>query len=338
MPGRDYYEILGVPRGASDKEIKRAYRRLARRYHPDLNPGNKEAEERFKEINRAYEVLSDPEKRRLYDMYGEQWEQAAAFQQARQQAGAAGPQGRTTFAWSTGDLFGDLGNLFGEGLFGDLFDTFFGARRRGPSRGQNVEVPIEVTLEEAYSGAYRVLQVPSQEPCPACGGRGSALGALCSRCLGAGYLEQTKRLEVRIPPGVKDGSRIRIAGEGRPGPMGGPRGDLYLVVSVQPHPRFRRQGDDLYTEVEVPVEEAVLGGEVEVPTLAGRRVLLKVPPLTQNGRVFRLSGLGMPRLEGGGRGDLYVTVKVRLPEQLTEEERQLYRRLRELRRGTGVRR
>ncbi len=332
MPGRDYYEILGVPRNASDKEIKRAYRRLARKYHPDLNPGNKEAEERFKEINKAYEVLSDPEKRRLYDLYGERWEQAAAFEQARRQAGAAGAQSGT-FTWSTGDIFSDLGNLFQEGIFGDLFDTFFGGRRRGPSRGQNVEVPIEVSLEEAYNGTVRVVQVPSLEVCPACGGRGGAFGAVCGRCLGSGYSEQSKRLEVRVPPGVRDGSRIRIAGEGRPGPGGGPRGDLYLVVSVQPHPRFRREGDDLYIEVEVPVEDAVLGGEVEVPLLSGRRVLLKVPPLTQNGRTFRLSGLGMPRLEGGGRGDLYVTVRVRLPERLSEEERELYRRLRELRRS-----
>ncbi|GBD12896.1 Chaperone protein DnaJ [bacterium HR24] len=336
MPGRDYYEILGVPRNASEKEIKRAYRRLARKYHPDLNPGDKEAEERFKEINRAYEVLSDPEKRRLYDMYGERWEQAAAFQQARQQAGAAGPQGGS-FTWSTGDIFGDLGSLFQEGIFGDLFETFFGTRRRGPSRGQNVEVPVEVSLEEAYTGTTRVVQVQSAEPCPACGGRGHAFGAACGRCLGAGYVEQPKRLEVRIPPGVRDGSRVRVAGEGRPGPMGGPRGDLYLVVSVRPHPRFRREGDDLHTEVEVPVEDAVLGGEVEVPTISGRRIMLRVPPLTQNGRVFRLSGLGMPRLDGRGHGDMYVTVRVRIPEHISEEERELYRRLRELRRS-GVRR
>jgi DnaJ-class molecular chaperone len=332
MPGRDYYEILGVPRSASEKEIRRAYRRLARQYHPDLNPGNKEAEERFKEINKAYEVLSDPEKRRLYDMYGENWEQMAAFEKARQGGGAGpGPGGQTTFTWS-GDIF-DLGEILRGSGFEEIFETFFGGRRRGPVAGQNVEQPIEVTLEEAYQGTTRVVELQSEEPCPSCGGRGQAFGALCSVCRGRGLLLRPKRLEVRIPPGVRDGSRIRIRGEGRPGPAGGPRGDLYLVVSLRPHPLFRRQGDDIYTEVDVPVEDAVLGGEVEVPTPAGRRVMLKVPPLTQNGTVFRLAGLGMPRLDGPGRGDMYVTVRLRLPERLTEEERELFRRLRERRRS-----
>ncbi len=332
MAGRDYYEILGVPRDASEKEIKRAYRRLARQYHPDLNPGDKEAEERFKEINKAYEVLSDPEKRRLYDLYGENWEQMAAFQRAQQQAGAAGPGG-ATFTWRTGDLWGDLGDLLRGSIFEDLLEGFLGLGRRGPARGQNVEQEVEVTLEEAYSGTTRLLQVTEEDICPACRGRARALAALCQLCRGLGVVMRPKRLEVRIPPGVRDGSRIRLAGEGRPGPMGGPRGDLYLVVRLRPHPRFRREGDDLYTEVEVPVEDAVLGGEVEVPTISGRRVMLRLPPLTQNGRVFRLSGLGMPHLEGGGYGDMYVTVRLRI----TEEERELYRRLRELRRS-GVRR
>jgi len=337
MAGRDYYEILGVPRDASEKEIKRAYRRLARKYHPDLNPGDKEAEEKFKEINKAYEVLSDPEKRRLYDLYGENWEQMAAFHNARQQAGAAGPGGATTFTWRTGDLFGDLSDLLRGSIFEDLFEGFFGFGRRGPARGQNVEQEVELTLEEAYSGTTRIVQVTGEEVCPACRGRSRALGALCQVCRGLGVVMRPKRLEVRIPPGVGDGSRVRVAGEGRPGPMGGPKGDLYLVVRLRPHPRFRREGDDLYTEVEVPVEDAVLGGEVEVPTISGRRVLLRIPPLTQNGRTFRLAGLGMPRLEGGGYGDMYVTVRLRIPEHITEEERELYRRLRELRRS-GVRR
>jgi DnaJ-class molecular chaperone len=332
MAGRDYYEILGVSRDASEKEIKRAYRRLARKYHPDLNPGDKEAEERFKEINKAYEVLSDPEKRRLYDLYGEKWEQVAAFQRAQREAGASGP-GEATFTWRTGDIFGDLGDLLRGSIFEDLLEGFFGLGRRGPSRGQNVEQEVELSLEEAYTGTSRIVQVTEEEICPACRGRARALGAICQACRGLGVLVRPKRLEVRIPPGVRDGSRVRVAGEGRPGPMGGPKGDLYLVVRIRPHPRFRREGDDLHTEVEVPVEDAVLGGEVEVTTISGRRVLLRIPPLTQNGRIFRLAGLGMPHLEGGGYGDMYVTVKVRIPEHITEEERELYRRLRELRRS-----
>ncbi len=326
--GRDYYEILGVPRGASEKEIKRAYRRLARQYHPDLNPGNREAEERFKEINKAYEVLSDPEKRRLYDLYGENWEQMAAFRKAQEEAGGwTGP-----FNWRSGDILGDLGDFLRGSIFDDIFDVFFGGRR-GFSRGQNVEQEVELTLEEAYSGTVRTIQVSGEEACPVCRGRARALGAICSACRGLGIISHPKRLEVRIPPGVRDGSRVRIAGEGRPGPMGGPKGDLYLVVHIRPHLRFRREGDDLYTQVDVPVEEAVLGGEVQVTTLSGRQILLKVPPLTQNGTTFRLEGLGMPRLEGGGYGDLYVTVRLRIPERLTDEERELYRRLRELRRS-----
>ncbi len=329
---KDYYDILGVSRSASDKEVRQAYRKLARKHHPDVNPGDKQAEGRFKQINRAYEVLSDAEKRKRYDHYGEQWEQAEAFEQARGAGGASG-------AWYSQSF--DLGDVFGRGggeAPGGIFESFFG--RRGPTRGQNVEYAAEVTLEEAFRGTTRTLELQSEGPCDTCGGSGQIAGAVCHVCQGTGVLLKPKRIEVKIPPGVGQGSRVRIAGEGRPGLGGGPRGDLYIVVRVRPHSRFERKGDDLTTEIDVPLEDAVLGGEVEVPTLSGKRVALQVPPLTQNGRLFRLSGLGMPRREetgkGKGHGDLLARVSVVLPEQLSDRERELFQKLREERRKTKV--
>jgi len=328
MAGKDLYEILGVRRDASEKEMRQAYRRLARKHHPDVNPGDKAAEGRFKEINRAYEVLSDPEKRRKYDRYGDQWEHADAFE--RERAGSA--PFSTTFDLS--DLFGRGGR--GAGGFDSIFEGFFGGRR-GPMRGQNVEYTSEVTLEEAFNGTTRLLQLQSEERCATCGGSGRIAGAICHACQGAGVLPRPKRLEVKIPRGVRDGSRVRIPGEGRPPTSrGGPRGDLYVVVRVRPHATFERRGDDLATEVGVPLEDAVLGGEVEVPTLGGKRVALKVPPLTQNGKLFRLKGLGMPRLEGKRRGDLLVRARVVLPERLSDRERALFEKLRALRRKAEV--
>ncbi|MDP2949984.1 MAG: J domain-containing protein [Chloroflexota bacterium] len=327
MAARDYYDILGVKRGASDKEIRQAYRRLARKHHPDVNPGDKAAEERFKEINAAYEVLSDAEKRRKYDLYGEQWQYADQFEQARRQAGQRwswGGRGVPSGGFEQFDL-GDLGDLFG-GLFA-------GGRTR-PRRGEDVQYMTEVTLEEAYHGTTRVLQMQGEEPCATCGGSGRLVGAVCHVCQGAGAIVRPRRLEVKIPPGVSDGSRVRVAGEGRPG-RGGARGDLYLVISVRPHRRFQRRGDDLHTEVEVPLLDAVLGGEVAVPTLKGK-AMLKVPSPTQNGRVFRLAGLGMPKL-GGGHGDLFVRVKVLLPTEFSPQERELFEKLRAAGAGAGRR-
>ena len=326
MAARDYYEILGVRREASDKELRQAYRRLARKHHPDVNPGDKAAEERFKEINRAYEVLSDADKRAKYDRYGEQWEQAEAFERARQQAGATSDW--QTFQFDPGDMFGRGGGP--ESIF-DLF-----GRRRGPMRGQNVEYATEITLEEAYQGTTRILQLQSEEPCTTCGGSGRIAGAVCHVCQGQGALLRPKRLEVKIPPGARDGTRVRIAGEGHPGAGGGPRGDLYVVASVRPHPRFERRGDDLHTEVELPLLDALLGGEVKVETIVGKQVALKIPSPTQNGRVFRLNGLGMPKLGGTGHGALFVRVKVSLPTELSPEERDLVEKLRALRRGEKV--
>lgn len=294
MASKDYYAILGVRRDASDKEIRQAYRRLARKYHPDVNPGNKEAEARFKEINAAYEVLSDPEKRRKYDLYGDQWPYADRIEEMRRQGRGYGPFG-TTFRWD--DLGSELGSIF-DSIFGR--DTFFGRRSPFRSRGQDIEQPVTITLEEAYRGTTRLVRLPDG-----------------------------RRLEVKIPAGVDNGSRVHIPGQGHPGLGGGPRGDLFLVVSVQADPRFQRQGDDLHTEVAVPLVDAVLGGEAQVTTLKGK-VLLTVPPLTQNGTVFRLAGQGMPRLNGSGYGDLYAKVKVMLPTRLSPRERELFQELRQL--------
>jgi len=316
---RNYYDIMGVPRNASEKDIRKTYRRLARQHHPDVNPGDKAAEARFKEINAAYEVLSDTEKRRKYDRYGDQWQYADQIEQAQRQSAGRRSFGRGG-SFDPGDvnLGGDLGDLF-QGIF-----RGFG-RRPARQRGRDVQQPVEVTLEEAYHGTARVLQMEREEPCATCGGQGQVAGAICHVCRGAGAIVKPRRLEVKIPPGVRDGSRVRVAGEGGVGPAG--TGDLHLVVSVRPHERFERRGDDLYTDVDVPLTDAVLGGEVQVPTMTSR-VMLKVPPLTQNGRNIRLSGLGMPRLGGNGKGALYARVKVALPQELSPEERELFEKLR----------
>jgi len=326
MAGKDYYQILGVSRNASEKEIKQAYRRLARKYHPDINPGDKSAEAKFKEINAAYEVLSNPEKQKKYDQFGEQWEYADQFAKS-------GGQERVRWDFGKGGTSFEYGDLSG---FGDIFSSLFGdsgmgsRMRRGPRRGQDIESPVEVTLEEAYHGSTRMMQLQTEEPCTACGGTGRVGNRVCTICNGAGGKIIPKRLEVKIPAGVRDGSRIRIAGEGGPGLAGGSKGDLYLVVKVLPHKLFERKGDDLYTEVSVPLATAMLGGEVGLPTLNGN-LSLKIPPETQNGKVFRLAGKGMPQLGNSKYGNMFAKVKVVLPTNLTEEEKKLFERLRSLR-------
>ena len=318
MAGKDFYSTLGVSKGAAQKEIRQAYRRLARQYHPDVNPGDKSAEARFKEINAAYEVLSDADKRKKYDKYGDQWEHADKIEEMQRQAGARGVR------FSTGGAsfdFGDLGGL------GSVFDSFLGRRQRGPRKGENFEQRIEVTLEEAFHGATRTLQLVSQEPCATCGGSGEVANAVCHVCQGQGVVARPRKLEVKIPAGVDTGSRVRIAGEGQAGFGGGRRGDLHLVISVREHERFERKGNDLYVDIDVPVAEAVLGAEVEVPTMTAK-VMLKVPPLTQNGKLFRLANLGMPRLKGKGRGHLFARLRAKLPEELDDREKELFEELR----------
>jgi DnaJ-class molecular chaperone len=315
MEFRDYYQTLGLPKTASAKEIKQAYRKLARRYHPDVNPGDKAAEAKFKEINEAYEVLGDPEKRRKYDELGANWRQ---YEQA-QQAGGAPFEG---FQWAASGGPGgfravddeQLRSMFGDANpFSEFFQAFFGggpatdrrarAQRGARARaGRDVEHEIELTLDEAMRGATERLSLKQDG--------------------------HARTVEVRIPPGVVDGSRVRVPGEGEPGTGGSRPGDLYLRIRLAPDPRFERRGRDLYTQVAVPVTAAVLGGEAEVPTPGGRPLRLRIPPLTQNGQVFRLKGHGMPALgKPGERGDLYATVTVALPRRLSPEQRRHYEEL-----------
>ena len=323
---KDFYDVLGVSRGASEKEVRSAYRKLARKHHPDVNPGDKSAETRFKEINQAYEVLSDADKRKKYDKYGDKWEYADQIEEAQRQRGQrfqyGGNGGAGSYEFTDmGDL-GDLGSVFGN-----IFRRGGGARTMS-RRGSDVQQPVEVTLEEAFHGTARTLEMLSTEPCPTCGGSGQIAGATCHTCQGAGMLQRPRRLEVKIPAGVATGSKVRIAKEGQPGIGGGRKGDLLLVVTVRPHPRFERKGDDLYEDVDVPLTTAVLGGEAEVPTMTAR-VMLKIPPLTQNGKAFKLTGLGMPHLGRDGKGDLYARIRVRLPDQLDERQQRLFKDLQE---------
>jgi DnaJ-class molecular chaperone len=300
--------VLGVPRTATEKDIKSAFRKLARQHHPDVNPNDPQAAERFREINEAREVLSDPEKRRLYDELGPDWQRY----EAAPGAGPSGPNVRTEYRTVSPD---DLEDLFGsDSPFSSFYQDLFsgsGAGRAGagPLPGEDVEAETTITLEEAYRGTTRRLEM--QTP------------------------QGTRRVEVSIPPGVRDGARVRVAGQGGQGRGGGPAGDLYIRVHIRPHPTFRREGDDLSVRVQVPLDVALLGGEVMVPTLRGKPVSLKVPPETQNGTRLRLRGLGMPKARGQGSGDLYAEVDVRLPVPLTPEVRELAERLRQVRAGHG---
>ncbi|MEA3338627.1 MAG: DnaJ C-terminal domain-containing protein [Chloroflexota bacterium] len=321
MEYKDYYKILGVDRGVSEKEIKRAYRQLARQLHPDVNPGDKQSEEKFKEVNEAYEVLGDADKRAKYNQLGASWQQ---WQRAGRDSGqydwsqwfAGGPRG-TRVEWS-----GDLGDLFGggasagvgAGAFSDFFRAVFGGaggagrvhttddpfrRTRGQRamNGQDVEAPVEITLEEAFHGAARVLA------------------------------REGRRIRVKIPPGVRDGSKVRIAGKGRSGYGGGSSGDLYLNITVKPHPIFEREGNDLYCDVDVDLYTAVLGGEIRAPTLDGA-VSLKIPPGTDGGSTFLLRGKGMPNPRAPKQyGNLLTTVQIRLPQDLSARERELFAEL-----------
>lgn len=308
MEYKDYYKILGVDKRASEREIKRAYRKLARQYHPDVNPGDKRAEEKFKTINEAHQVLSDPEKRRKYDQLG------SSYFRWQQQGGD--PRGFDWNQWFTQQPgggrtrveYGDLGDLFGGAGFSDFFQTIFGGTggrsrsgRRMHRKGRDYEQAVEITLEEAAHGTQQVLESDGE------------------------------RITVRIPPGVKSGSKVRVAGKGGPGVGGGPAGDLYLKVTVAKHPVFERKGDDLFCETSLDLYTAVLGGEADVPTLDGR-VRLKIPAGTQGGRNFRLKGKGMPHLrDRQKRGELYARIKIAVPAKLSEKEKALFKELASLR-------
>ena len=335
----NYYETLGVKRDASVKELRATFRRLARKFHPDVNPGNPDAERRFKEVNAAYEVLSDADKRAKYDKYGDQWEHADQIEehQRRQQAnaygrGAPGP-GAAGGGYSFGGEGVDLGDLFGgraeaSAGGGGFFDSIL--RGRGRSRGQDVEQPVRVSLAEAYSGAARTIEIrEGEERCMVCGGTGQIAGATCHACRGSGTAAPLRRIQVTIPAGVHDGARIRVSGRGGPGTNGGAAGDLYLLVTVGGDERFQRRGDDLYVDMDVPVADAALGGEAKVPTLKGKTLALRIPANTQGGKVFRLAGQGMP-ITSGGFGDLFATVRLVLPAQLTDAQRALFEQLRAL--------
>ncbi len=314
----DLYAVLGVPRAATTDEIRKAYRKLARKYHPDVNPGDKTAEERFKRISRAHDALSDEKQRALYDEFGADALQAGFDpERARQfrdwqrasRTGGAGGGGRGRRARSP---FGAGGGDRGFGGFEDLFGGMFN-RGPVPERGADVEVAVPVDFLEAVRGASRSISVRRPQPCSACHGTGETPRGDCAKCSGSGVVEDPVRLNVKIPAGVETGSRVRVAGKGGAGIDGGPAGDLFMVVEVKPHPLLQREGNDLTLEVPVTVPEAMRGATVTVPTPEGE-VALRIPAGTQSGRRLRLRGKGVPRLQGGERGDLYVRVMVQVPE------------------------
>lgn len=335
---KDYYKILGVSRTADEKEIKSTYRKLARKYHPDVNPGDKSAEEKFKDISEAYEILSDSKKRDQYDHYGEAWKQYS-----RTGAGGGWPQGGGGTRSGPGDVEFDFGSV----NFGDLFESLFGGRKGrqagAPARGEDVEYGIDLSLEEAIHGTKKVLTLQVEDICPKCQGTGGVrdpasgsykMGSLCPNCHGAGRIRHSRKVEVKIPAGVTEGKRIRLAGEGAAG-SGGQKGDLFLLVRLKPHADFERVGNDLYTDMPVPFTIAALGGEVQVKTLSGERTL-PIPPGVQSGQKMRISGQGLPASNSVRAGDLYARVKVTVPKDLSTREKELLHELAQAR-GTKVR-
>jgi len=360
MAKRDFYETLGVNRNASAEEMKKAYRAKAKELHPDRNPGDKDAESRFKELNEAYDVLKDEQSRAAYDQFGH-----AAFEGGM---GARGPQG--------GPGFGPDFSASMSDIFGDLFGDFMGGGGRrgragdgGRARGQDLRYNMELSLEEAFEGKKAQVRVPSsvqcdtcngsgaeagskpivcptcqgngkvrasqgfftiERTCPTCHGRGQTIEKPCKVCHGAGRVERERTLSVNIPAGVEDGTRIRLSGEGEAGLRGGPPGDLYIFLNIRPHPLFQRDGADLFCRVPISMTVAGLGGEIEVPTLNGKRMKLKVPEGAQSGRQFRLRGKGMPILNSRETGDLYVQVTVETPVNLNKKQKELLRQFEEL--------
>lgn len=349
MAKRDYYEILGVERAADEKEVKKAYRRLAMKYHPDRNPDNPEAEDKFKEATEAYEVIADEEKRAAYDRFGH--------------AGVDPQMGGSGGGGFSGGGFGDV---FGD-MFGDIFSGGGSGRgRSGAQRGADLRYQLDLDLEDAVKGSSVKIKVPTQDECHHCNGTGSEDGKVqtcgtcngigqvrmqqgffavqqtcptchgagqsirnpCKKCHGEGRIQKTKTLEVKIPAGVDTGDRIRLTGEGEAGRMGGPKGDLYVQVNVRPHPIFERDAANLYCEVPVSFVDATLGGELEVPTLEGR-VKLKIPAETQTGKLFRLRGKGVKPVRGGAQGDLLCRVVLETPVNLSEAQKDVLRKFHE---------
>ena len=350
MSKRDYYEILGITRSATDVEIKSAYRKLAMKFHPDRNPGNQVAEEKFKEAAEAYAILADSEKRSLYDRFGHAGVSASA---------AGGGFDPTVFSGFE-DILGGLGDIFG---FGDLFGG--GRRRGGPQRGADLRYDLEITFEESARGAETTIQIPRQETCETCHGTGAAQGSSptqcpqcrgqgqvrfqqgfftvartcpqchgagriitnpCKTCRGAGRVTKERKLTVKIPPGIATGQQLRLQGEGESGAAGGPTGHLYVVVHVHEHEFFRRDGNNLFCEIPVNFTTVALGGEIQVPTLDGSDVV-KIAEGTPTGTTLRLRGKGMPDVNGRGRGDLFATIQVQTPKKLSKEQRALLEQL-----------
>ncbi|MBI4887484.1 MAG: molecular chaperone DnaJ [Acidobacteria bacterium] len=348
MSRRDYYEVLGVSRQATDQEIKSAYRKLAFTHHPDRNPGNTDAEEKFKEAAEAYAVLADADKRHMYDRFGH----------AGLGSAATGGFDPTVFSGFE-DILGGLGDMFG---FGDVFG---GGRRRGPQRGSDLRYDLEISFDEAARGAETAIQIPRQETCGTCHGSGAAAGSKpatcpqchgrgqirlqqgpftfartcgscrgagsmvtkpCATCRGAGRVQKERKLTVRIPAGIATGQRLRLNGEGEAGPSGGAPGDLYVVIHVQEHPFFQRDGNDLFCQVPLNFTTLALGGDIQVPTLDGPEPF-HVPEGTQSGATFNLRGRGLPEVSGRGRGNLLVTVTVVTPNKLTREQKTLLEEL-----------
>ena len=328
---KDYYKVLGVERTASSDEVRKAFRKLARLYHPDVAKDKKSAEEKFKGINEAYEVLGDAAKRKKYDELGADWKQGAP------RPGPGGGQAYQTHAWRSGQPGADGVEFDGTG-FSDFFEQFFGGgarfnggRGRGGfpepevEKGQDVEAVLMVTLEEAMKGAVRPITLRRNKECPDCHGTGAKGREVCPTCFGMGHVPATENYKVKIPPGVRDGQRLRLTGQGEAGAGGGPRGDLYLRVRMASHPDYRVEGGDLYYDLDLAPWEAALGDKVSVPLLSGS-LSIKIPPGTQNGQRLRIKDRGLPG-PGGKSGDLYVVARIQMPKEISGAEKALWEQL-----------